>query len=136
MKILILRGLQASGKSTFAKEFVANNIDWVRVNRDDLRNMRGKYWIPEQERLITKWERDCVYAALCSGYNVILDATNLNSKFLKDFKQFFEKAVEGTIIEEKFFEVPLEECIRRDSLRTEGKVGAEVIMNTYKKYLL
>lgn len=75
MKLLILKGLPASGKSTWAREHCEKNKDWVRVNRDDLRNMRGLYWLPKQEKLITKWEDACLISALESGYNVILDST-------------------------------------------------------------
>ena len=40
-KLLVLQGIPASGKSTYARELVKNSGAWVRVNRDDLRNMRG-----------------------------------------------------------------------------------------------
>jgi predicted kinase len=51
--LLILQGPPASGKSTWAKEFVKNNPWYIRVCRDDLRRMRGTYWIPGQEDMIT-----------------------------------------------------------------------------------
>ena len=42
--ILILRGSQGSGKTTFAKEWVNKDPESrVRFNRDDIRNMLGKY---------------------------------------------------------------------------------------------
>ena len=43
-KVLVLRGLQGSGKSTFAKQWVNEDPEHrVRFNRDDIRNMLGKY---------------------------------------------------------------------------------------------
>ena len=36
MKLLLLKGLPASGKTTFAKELVRKDGNWVRVNKDDL----------------------------------------------------------------------------------------------------
>lgn len=46
-KVIVLQGLQGSGKSTFAKVW-ANELPTsrVRVCRDDIRNMLGKYWVP------------------------------------------------------------------------------------------
>lgn len=35
MKILFMRGMQASGKSTWAKDFILKNQDYKRVCRDD-----------------------------------------------------------------------------------------------------
>ena len=55
--LIYLTGLPASGKSTWAKNFVKEKLDWVIVNRDSLRNMIGDYWIPSQELLINKWGR-------------------------------------------------------------------------------
>jgi predicted kinase len=33
LKILILVGMPASGKSTWAREFVSINENWIRINR-------------------------------------------------------------------------------------------------------
>ena len=38
-KVLILIGIPGSGKSTWSTEFVKENKDWVRINRDDFRFM-------------------------------------------------------------------------------------------------
>jgi len=134
MKILILKGLPASGKSTWSKEYVKENKNWVRVNRDDLRNMRGEYWIPKQEDMITKWEDACIRIALEAGNNVILDATNLNQdrnrERVKQLKQIFP----NLIAEYKTFDTPLEECIKRD-LKRQASVGESVIRGMYDKYL-
>src|SRR5207245_9019847 len=51
MKLLLLKGLPASGKSTYAKELVLKG--WKRVNKDDLRAMidNGK-WSHSNEDII------------------------------------------------------------------------------------
>jgi adenylate kinase family enzyme len=44
MNILILIGIPASGKSTFAKEFIETNLDYVRINRDnELLDIKQKF---------------------------------------------------------------------------------------------
>ena len=51
MKLLLLKGLPASGKTTFAKELVRSDGNWIRVNKDDLRNMlHGGKWQSSRER--------------------------------------------------------------------------------------
>lgn len=135
MKVIFTKGLPASGKTTWARQYVEKNTDWVRVSRDDLRNMRGKYWIPKQEKMITLWERMCTIQALKLGHNVIVDATNLNPTYNADFRKVVENAVPEVVIEFKSFkDVPLEECIKRD-LKRANSVGAGVITNMYNKYL-
>lgn len=79
MKVLLLRGLPASGKSTYAKELVSKNHNWVRVNKDDLRAMmnNGEFsW--KLEKQIVKAERELAENALKLGKNVIVDDTNFN----------------------------------------------------------
>lgn len=130
-KLIILRGLPASGKSTFAKAWVEKNPkERVRVNRDDIRRQLGPYWIPSREDLVTVIEKLMVYNALKYGYNVVLDATNFhpvdwgNQLGSLDFKIEYKD----------FTNVPLETCIERDKNRIES-VGEEVIMRMYNKYL-
>lgn len=137
MKILILKGLPGAGKSVFAKQFCLDNPDYVRINRDSLRNMRGKYWMPEQENLITDWERMCIRVVSLQypQLNVVLDATNLNQRNLNDLKIWIGNNLQTSVFfEEMLIDTPLEECIRRDNERTEGKVGEEIIRGFHKKY--
>lgn len=134
MKLLILSGLPGSGKSTFAKQFVRDNKDWIRINRDDLRNMRGEYWIPKQEDLITEMEDQCVLSAFSNGFNVVLDSTNLNQERSKSRYIKYKQSYPNLQVEYKFIDIPLEECIKRDLVRP-NSVGSKVIERMYNQYL-
>lgn len=135
LKVLFCRGIPASGKSTWAKSFCEKHHNWVRVSRDDLRNMRKPYWLPKQENLITQWERDLIVSALRFQKNVIVDATNLNKDFNESTKFYIEREFGKVIFEYKdFTDVSLEECIKRD-LKRPNSVGEKVIRGFYNKYL-
>ena len=130
-ELIILQGLPGCGKSTWARKYVEGETDWVIVNRDSLRNMRGDYWVPCQEKLITVWEQDCVESSMKKGFNVIIDATNFNPKILKVWEQMAEIYEYKVVI--KTFDTSLEECIERDSKR-EKPVGKTVIKKFYDMY--
>jgi predicted kinase len=130
-KIIILQGIPASGKTTWAKKFVENNPDYVRVNRDDLRRMRGKYWIPQQEGIISEIEQASVEASMKAGFGVVLDSTNLNPKYHTIWEKLAEKYEYE--VEYKVFKVGLKVALRRDA-RRENSVGARVIKEFYYKY--
>lgn len=145
MKVILTKGLPGSGKSYWSKKFCEENRDWVRVSRDDLRHMRGEYWIPKQEELITEWEKECVKSSLLYRKNVIIDATHLNPKYIEHWKSFIKEvedkinsllAVKLTIFVEvkSFLDVPLETCIKNDLKRLHS-VGKDVIVEMYNKYL-
>ena len=52
-KIILARGIPGSGKSTWARAWVAESPETrIRINYDDLRNMMGPYWIPSREHLL------------------------------------------------------------------------------------
>lgn len=130
-KILMLQGCPASGKSTFAKEFVKGKKDWVIVCRDSFREGRGDYWIPEQEDYISILEDTAIRSAILSKYNIVIDAVNLNPKTIKKWKDIADKA--GYEFETKEFKVPMQVAIERDLARG-GKVGAKVIRDFYHRY--
>lgn len=45
-KLILCRGIQASGKSTWAKAWAKEDPEHrVRFNNDDIRNMLGEYWV-------------------------------------------------------------------------------------------
>ena len=39
MEVIICRGIPASGKSTWAKQFINEHPNYIRVNKDDIRAM-------------------------------------------------------------------------------------------------
>lgn len=133
MKILILRGLPASGKSTWAKELVSVNHNWIRVNKDDLRAMmNGGVFSGKLEKHIVRTERELAENALKLGKNVIVDDTNFNP----DHEIFFRSLAHQykAEVEVKFFDTPLAMCIDRDNKRPNG-VGEAVIRRMYDQYL-
>lgn len=132
MKLLMLQGIPASGKTTYAREFVKGKIDWVRVSRDDLRNMRGDYWVPKQESFITEVENLIVEIALDRQLNVIIDATNLNSNVIAKWKEIAKTF--GAEFEIKRFDITLDTAIERDALRP-NPVGTETIKSFFYKYI-
>ena len=102
----------------------------VRVDRNDIRRMLGPYWLPSRERLVTAVERSMVNDAIDEGYDVVVDATNFCYTYFELFAQ-----VKGANFRVKdFTDVPLLECIDRDSKRVES-VGKEVIERMYNRYL-
>ena len=138
-KVYILKGLPGSGKSTWAKEELKKDKNLRRVNRDELRDMLwgSRYeWSGEKERSVTTAQRDTIVELLYSGYSVVIDDTNLNPKTVNNIKNWIKEICEDERIEiiEKFFDVKLKECIKRD-LRREHSVGKDVIMEMYNKYL-
>ncbi len=126
IKLLMLKGLPASGKSTYAKELVAQG--WIRANKDDLRiafpGMKEKQIIAKEDEIIG--------VALANGSDVVVDDTNFNPIHEERLRKIAEK--HNSEFMTKFFDVTLEECIKRDSQRLEP-VGAHVIKNMYDQYL-
>jgi len=128
MKIIFTMGLPASGKTTWSKQYCKDNPDCIRIGRDDLRHMRGTYWIPDQEPMIKAMETQCIKTALSYGFNVIIDATNLDLQKNGDRYREFKKEFPDLEVEIQPFDTDLEECILRDSKR-DTPVGEEVIRN-------
>ena len=125
MKLILCKGLPASGKSTWSKEYIKNNTNVVRVNRDEIREMLGLHpWNPSYEnKVVVSGEREFIRGALKQGMDVIVDDTNLNPKVTEEWTNLGENLGAKVIVKE--FDVTLEECIRRDSLR-EGSVGKKL----------
>lgn len=130
--VIFCRGIQGSGKSTWAKQWVQIDPEHrIRISWDDLRNMMGKYWVPSREPLI-KYISECLLIdALDKEYDVVIDNMNLSEKSTKSFIQI--AAIHMAKIEYRDFKTPLDVCIERDSKR-EAPIGKDIITNTYNKY--
>lgn len=129
-ELVILRGLQGSGKTTFAHEWVAQDPDWrFRVNRDDIRKSAyNMYWglSHHMEGTISLAEVAQAEAALNAGLSVIIDATNLKARTVKEWYAVANKV--GVKVRVHDLLTPLEECIVND-MKRDKKVGEDVIRN-------
>ena len=139
-KILILQGIPGSGKTYFAKKWVNEDPEHrIRFNNDDIRHMLGKYWVPSREKIVERLKVGFFSNAMFSGYDIVVDNMNLNLRELEYIENLvLEWNKDHDISKYKteykqFFNVSLETCIERDSLR-ETKIGAEVITGIYKRY--
>ena len=134
-KIILTRGIQGSGKSTWAKKWVEEDpTHRVRWNNDDFRRMLGPYWVPERENLVSIVMSDFIYYAMTIGYDIVIDNMNLNKKYWDFIQDQINSLNKRYTLEFKdFFDVSLEECIERDSKR-KHPIGEKVITETYNKY--
>jgi len=135
-KLIVLQGIPASGKSTYARKMAKANPDkYVIVNRDNIRSMLGEYWVPKREPLVTEIEKQMVIAGLGAGYTVLLDATNLNPKALRDWKHMAEDY--EFEIEYVEFKISLRKALWRDwwrGFKGGRRVGTKVIRRFYERY--
>lgn len=143
LTVTMCRGIPASGKSTWAKEQVlASNSRTKRINRDDLRAMLDQSVYHKDSEVFVKQLRDfAIQQALMNNYNVIIDDTNLDESNVRAVKNIITEInlinrdtktkIEFVI---KFFDVELDEAIRRNSLRTPN-VPEVTIRTMYAKYI-
>ena len=133
-KFIICRGLPASGKSTWAKQWVLEDPEHrIRVNQDDIRLMLGKYWVPSREKLVQEIQFDVIVEALSRGFDVVIDNTNLNKKVLDGFDRLIKTFKDYEIEYKDFFDTPLSVCIERDKNR-DLQVTEKVIRGFYNNY--
>lgn len=133
-KLIVCQGIPASGKSTWAKAWVLEDpLHRVHINMDDIRNMLGKYWVPERESLVLSIQEQAIIEALKQGYDIVIDNTNLKQVLVDKFHTLTLVFEDYEFQIKKFFDTPLSVCIERDKNR-ENPVGEQVIRNFYNRY--
>jgi predicted kinase len=136
--VIFTKGLIASGKSTWAKQFVKDNQSYKRVSRDDLRHMLSSYTFDnENEKIVTALCDKTIGTLIDQGFNLVIDQMNLNEKrlhqdmkFIEECCKFDNKQVEFEI---KEFPITLGEALTRDAAR-QFPIGASVIKRTWRNY--
>ena len=116
-KIWAMRGYSGSGKSTKAREIAdANNA--VVINRDLIRLMLlGSHWTgkKQDEDRVSIAEMAQVKAFLLAGTQVVIDATHLNPKYLRQWARLATRyGADFQVVD--VMEDP-DECKRRDHAR-------------------
>lgn len=138
-KIIMTRGLPASGKSWWAKKYIKENPNTKRLNKDDFRSMLddGK-WSEKNEKIVEKLFDNNILQLLLAGYDVILDNTHLSKKYPQHYIDYM-RANGGWFLDQDYtleikdFDTSLEECISRDKNRA-NPVGADVISRWYREW--
>ncbi len=146
-RMIITRGLPASGKSTWATKYILENQNFVRVERDLLRdqlfgnryyskpvdwNMSDeefKAYLSMRENTVTKVQTAMVISAFAAGKSVVISDTNLRAQHVRAWAKL--AASKGAEVEIKEFNVDLDTLISRDKARadiaTHLSVGESVI---------
>jgi len=130
-KLILTKGLPASGKTTWANEQVAgSNGKIININKDDLRGMlhagKGSKY---RESFVIEVQETLTKLAFEAGHDVIWSDTNLNpihenrARTLSDCVEIVD-----------FTDVSLDKCILRDHLRA-SPVGEKAIRDQYNKWL-
>lgn len=132
-KLIICRGIPASGKTFWAKQWVLEDPEHrVRINQDDIRLMLGKYWVPSREPLVSHIQQEAICRAMSLGLDIVSDNTNLNPKVLKSLSNV-ANSNEYELEYKDFFDTPLSVCIERDKTR-DIQISEKVIRNFYNNY--
>lgn len=131
-KLLFLKGLPGSGKSTYARDLVRKG-NWKRLNKDDLRAMLDdSKWSKANEQMVNMYQELLAKDILNKGISVIVDNTHLAPRHEERYRQLAKEC--NAQFEVMFFDTPIEECIKRD-LHRQDSVGEKVIRQMYDQFL-
>ena len=134
-KVVILRGIPGSGKTTYAKELVSQGFK--RVNKDDIRHMINSYSLDNaDERLIHIMQDYIIKTLMFFGRNIVIDNTHAKEKYVtelvKTIKEYDKIVNYDYGISIEVIDTPLEDCLVRNSQR-ENPVFEEVIRKMYRE---
>lgn len=124
-RLLILKGLPASGKSTFAEKLEVKG--WKVVEMDRIRkHIRGSNdtILRSRDYLIKTW--------LEAGKNVVSSDTNLHPKHVPHLKEIARSL--GAEVKVTTLATPLKTCLERDKVR-ESPIGEKAIRMMYNRYI-
>jgi len=137
VEIILTRGFSGCGKSTWAKQVMSENPGkYKRINKDSLRSMLDdNIWNSENEHFLNEAVDALILMAVKSGKSVINGDTNLNPVHEARIRLMFIHLPWITVTVKEFFDVPIETCIERDSLKTGSqKIGKEAILKQVERW--
>lgn len=131
-KLIIMRGIPASGKTTTATKMAKSTPHVVMLNRDIMRETMLNRWSKTGEKVVKAAQRVAAGSALKTMQNVvvIIDDTNIYAKQVDEWRAL--AARHGAEFQEIMHLCDPEEAIERDSKR-DKPVGSNVIMRMHKE---
>lgn len=138
-KLLLLRGAMGVGKSTFIKEKRLENYtissDEIRLMlRSPVLNEFGDYTISQKDNN-KAWKLlfEIVEKRMNSGEFIVVDATHITGKSIKQYKKLANKYRYRVYVID-FTSIPVETALERNKQRENYKrVSDELIEKTYEK---
>ena len=113
MKLTMLRGLPASGKSTLARKLVKESGNAGRINRDDLRAMLfNSEWSGKREGVVVDCEKAIAQVLFEHKMRPVVDDTNLSEKHRQMWSEFSRGL--GNEFDSCSLDVDIPTCIVRD----------------------
>lgn len=145
--LIILRGLPASGKTTWARNWASDpeaRSPRVAVTLDDLRLMlagstahRDRILASAGRRafeyIVVEAGRNLIAGALDAGFDVAADSQHANPRYLREVVELGR--AHGASIEIRDFDVPLDVLLERNAGRPMGeRVDDAYIRNQWKSF--
>lgn len=146
MRAIVTVGVSASGKSTWASDFIeveaSKGVIWQRIERDSIRKniliVKGISAELEWDKWNWKWEKDVnqhvemlIESSAANGYNIVISDTNLNGARLESLITKLRKL--GYDVQVMNFTVSFEEALKRDTKRKNG-VGVSVLATQFEQW--
>lgn len=138
-KVLVLRGLPASGKTTYAKKLINDEYAGrsIRINNDDISAMLFGKQDTFAMRGVAPFLFDVRMTLLESALKqdwielIIIDNTNLKTSTVKAMEKLAKEHGAIFEVDDRFLAVPVRECVARDNQRL-FPVGEKVIIDMYE----
>lgn len=141
--LVVIRGLPASGKSTKARAWVAEDPERrARINRDDIRTqLHDSVFVkrddehPGTERAVQVARDAQITALLKLGVDVVSDDTNLPSRTVRDLRKLAVAAGAGFEVWD-LTDVPYDTCMARNAQREgRARVPDERMLDMYQRFV-
>ena len=117
-KMVILRGLPSSGKSTYAINWVKDDPkNRIRICRDELRFMLDERYyvhgVEGRESNVTLMQNAIIHRALHEGKDIVIDNCNLAPIAVSHLRRMARKY--NAEVQTVLFEVPIAICLKRNA---------------------
>ena len=135
MKLILMRGVTGSGKSTRARELLGQNPGAKILSTDDLFIEDGEYrFKPENLAQNHKKNQErCHLAMLEKTTTIIIDNTNIMPWEMRPYHLLAQEHGYETIIEE-IPPPPIKELLRRHESRTDKRIPRETLERMLERW--
>lgn len=133
-RVIMMKGLPGSGKSTWAKEYVKKHKNFIRISNDDLRlQMFNRQFDKGDTKMVDKMRMMMLTTALELGQSVIIDNTNLSPRLEEQYRDIAKQHKAGFEIQD-LTNVPIHTCLSQNNNRP-NPVDPKVIWSMYNQFI-